>query len=190
MCNTYKQQHPFMLGLPSLKASHINQLWYHHNSFHKYVHHHHRHHHQNQQIVITISSSKEMQEPEWYSSNFYISIIISLISNSQDFPFICKATGRCCYFTPYKSITLARPDPVHSPLVPRCVPSPNHNLTFPHFLFLRNPQPGSAKVIGLSKFYSIVRSPAERTAGVDQDPLIIRHRLRWFSQETARRTDA
>lgn len=96
----------------------------------------------------------------------------------------------CCYFTPYKSITLARPDPVHSPLVPRCVPNPNHNLTSPHLLFLRNPQPGSAKVIGLGKFYSIVRSPAERTAGVDQDPFIIRHRLRWFSQETARRTDA
>lgn len=56
----------------------------------------------------------------------------------------------CCYFTPYKSITLARPDPVHSPLVPRCVPNPNHNLTSPHLLFLRNPQPGSAKVIGLS----------------------------------------
>lgn len=82
MCNIYKQQHPFMLGLPSLKVSHINQLWYHHNSFHKYVHRHHRHHHQNQQIVTIISSSKEMQEPEWYSPNFYISIIISLISNS------------------------------------------------------------------------------------------------------------
>lgn len=96
MCNIYKQQHPFMLGLPSLKVSHINQLWYHHNSFHKYVHRHHRHHHQNQQIVTIISSSKEMQEPEWYSPNFYISIIISLISNSQDFPFICEATGRYC----------------------------------------------------------------------------------------------
>lgn len=187
MCNIYKQQHPFMLG--SLKVSHINQLWYHHNSFHKYVHHHHRYHHQNQQIVITISSSKEMQEPE---SNFYISIIISLNFKLTGFSFHMRSYRPllCCYFTPYKSITLARPDPVHSPLVPRCVPSPNHNLTSPHLLFLRNPQPGSAKVIGLSKFYSIVRSPAERTAGVDQDPLIIRHRLRWFSQETARRTDA
>lgn len=179
MCNIYKQQHPFMLGLPSLKVSHINQLWYHHNSFHKYVHRHHRHHHQNQQIVTIISSSKEMQEPEWYSPNFYISIIISLISNSQDFPFICEATGRYC----------AAISPLTN-LVPRCVPNPNHNLTSPHLLFLRNPQPGSAKVIGLGKFYSIVRSPAERTAGVDQDPFIIRHRLRWFSQETARRTDA
>lgn len=109
MCNIYKQQHPFMLGLPSLKVSHINQLWYHHNSFHKYVHRHHRHHHQNQQIVTIISSSKEMQEPEWYSPNFYISIIISLISNSQDFPFICEATGRyCATISPLTNLLLLR----------------------------------------------------------------------------------
>lgn len=109
MCNIYKQQHPFMLGLPSLKVSHINQLWYHHNSFHKYVHRHHRHHHQNQQIVTIISSSKQMQEPEWYSPNFYISIIISLISNSQDFPFICEATGRyCAAISPLTNLLLLR----------------------------------------------------------------------------------